>query len=80
MSGSPEHPRLELAPLEVGGVLSKGIWSKRTAVLTSATIPSSLGARVGLPPDEFGMLDTGSPFDYQHHALLYCALHLPESP
>ena len=78
VSGGPEYPRLELAPLEVGGVLERGIWSKRTAVLTSATIPTSLGTRVGLPPDGFDALDAGSPFDYEHHALLYCALHLPD--
>jgi ATP-dependent DNA helicase DinG len=24
------------------------------------------------------VLDVGSPFDYEHHALLYCAIHLPD--
>jgi len=78
VGGGPEFPRLEVAPLDVGPTLAGGVWSKRTAVLTSATIPSSLGARVGLPADGFDEIDVGSPFDYQQHGLLYCALHLPD--
>ncbi|MDO8361416.1 MAG: ATP-dependent DNA helicase [Actinomycetota bacterium] len=78
VSGGPDYPRLEIAPLEVGGVLANGIWSQRTAVLCSATIPSSLGARVGLPAGGFDELDVGSPFDYEQHSLLYCALHMPD--
>lgn len=78
VSGSPEHPRLEVAPLDVGPVLADGVWSKRTAVLTSATIPASLAARVGLPADQVDTIDVGSPFDYEHHGLLYCARHLPD--
>ena len=78
VSGGPDYPRLEIAPLEVGGVLDRGVWSKRTAVLCSATIPASLGPRVGLPVDDFDVIDVGSPFDYEHHALLYCAVHLPD--
>jgi ATP-dependent DNA helicase DinG len=78
VSGGPDYPRLEIAPLEVGGVLNNGIWSQRTAILASATIPASLGARVGLPPSGFDEIDVGSPFDYEHHALLYCAIHMPD--
>ena len=78
VSGGPEHPRLEIAPLDVGPVLRTGIWDQRTAILTSATIPSSLGQRVGLAADQFDQIDVGSPFDYEHHALLYCAMHLPD--
>ena len=78
VGGGPEFPRLEVAPLDVGPALAGGVWSKRTAVLTSATIPASLGPRVGLPVDGFDEIDVGSPFDYEHHGLLYCALHLPD--
>ncbi len=78
VSGSPEQPRLEIAPLDVGPVLDQGIWGRRTAILTSATVPSSIVARVGLDPATVDVLDVGSPFDYEHHALLYCALHLPD--
>ena len=78
VSGAPETPRLEIAPLDVGPALREGVWTKRAAVLTSATIPKSLPARVGLPPERTDTLDVGSPFDYESHALLYCALHLPD--
>ena len=78
VSGLPEHPRLEIAPLDVGPVMRSGVWEQRTAILTSATIPSSLAARVGLPREHTDVLDVGSPFDYAEQALLYCALHLPD--
>lgn len=78
VSGGPEHPRLEIAPLDVGPVLRAGVWSRRTAILTSATIPTSLAQRVGIDPATADVIDVGSPFDYEHHAMLYCALHLPD--
>ncbi len=78
VSGPPEHPELEIAPLDVGPALAEFVWSARTAILTSATVPSSLPARLGMPADEVDTADVGSPFDYEHHALLYCALHLPD--
>ena len=76
VSGSAEYPRLDVAPLDVGPVLAANLWPKRTAVLCSATIPTSLAKRVGLSTDTVS-LDVGSPFDYQRNALLYCARHLP---
>lgn len=76
VSGSRDSPRLEVAPLDVGPAMKAGVWSQRTAVLTSATIPSSLASRVGLGTDTV-VEDVGSPFDYEAHSLLYCALHLP---
>jgi ATP-dependent DNA helicase DinG len=78
VGGGPDFPRLEIAPLDVGPTLAAGVWEQRTAILTSATIPSSLGARVGLPEGSYDQIDVGSPFDYEHHALLYCALHMPD--
>jgi ATP-dependent DNA helicase DinG len=78
VSGGPDFPRLEIAPLDVGPVLETGIWKQHTAVLTSATIPTSLATRVGLPAGSFTELDAGSPFDYEHHAMLYCARHMPD--
>jgi len=78
VSGAPEQPRLEIAPLDVGPALAEGVWSQRTAILTSATVPSSLPARLGMPADGVETADVGSPFDYEQHALLYCALHLPD--
>ncbi len=78
VSGLPEQPRLEIAPLDVGPALLDGVWTKRSAILTSATIPSSLATRVGLPGDQTDVADVGSPFDYAEQALLYCAMHLPD--
>ncbi|CAN5394152.1 ATP-dependent DNA helicase [soil metagenome] len=78
VSGRPESPRLEIAPLDVGPTLAEHVWSKRTAVLTSATIPSSLATRVGIPADHLDVIDVGSPFDYDAHSMLYCAIHLPD--
>lgn len=72
------EPRLAVAPIEVGPVLGATVWGSRTAVLTSATIPSGMARRVGLASEQFDELDVGSPFDYEHHGLLYCALHLPD--
>ncbi len=77
VSGSRESPRLEIAPLDVGPTMASGVWSKRTAILTSATIPSSLAARVGMVADAVDIADVGSPFDYESNALLYNAIHLP---
>ncbi len=75
VSGAPNSHRLELAPLDVGPTLAEGIWAKRTAILTSATVPRNLAERIGLETAE--LVDVGSPFDYEEQALLYCAMHLP---
>ncbi|MFP3907069.1 MAG: ATP-dependent DNA helicase [Acidimicrobiales bacterium] len=78
VSGSPEFPSLQLTPVDVAELLVDGLWSQRTAVLTSATIPPNLAAVVGLPDGGFDQLDVGSPFDYQTNALLYCAAAMPD--
>jgi ATP-dependent DNA helicase DinG len=74
--------RLAVAPLDVGPTLYEGVWSRRTAILTSATIPLSLIERVGLPPEQTDAVDVGSSFDFETNGLLYCATHLadPRSP
>jgi ATP-dependent DNA helicase DinG len=81
VEGPESAPVLEVAPLDVGTDLRSLLWTGEaapTAVLASATIPPGLGARVGLAAGSFDELDVGSPFDYQHQALLYCPVHLPE--
>ena len=78
VAGSPDTPRLEIAPLDVGPVLAAGIWSKRTAILTSATIPLSLPERVGIPSGSVDIEHVDSPFDYERQGLIYCAVHLPD--
>jgi ATP-dependent DNA helicase DinG len=77
VSGSADAPRLEVAPLDVGPALAEGVWSRRPAILTSATLPATLPARVGLSASTTDVVDVGSPFDYANQALLYCAMHLP---
>lgn len=77
VSGSSEHPRLDIAPLDVGPVMAAGVWDKTTAILTSATIPENLPGRVGLPDDGTRSFVVDSPFDYPTQAVLYCATHLP---
>lgn len=77
VSGSPDVPHLEVAPLDVGPLLRTGIWDQRVGILTSATIPTSLAQRVGVP-ERHTELDVGSPFPYDVNGLLYCALHLPD--
>ena len=77
VSGSRESPRLEIAPLDVGPTMAEGVWARRTGILTSATIPTSLASRVGIDPAEVEVIDVGSPFDYESNSMLYCAMHLP---
>ncbi len=77
VSGSTNHPILEIAPLDVAPVLAAGVWSGRTAILTSATVPQNLPARIGLPDGEFDAIDVGSPFDYENNSLLYCPSKFP---
>ena len=77
VSGSEGRLHLDIAPLDVGPVLASTTWSNRTAVLTSATIPTNLPERIGLPSDTYDVVDVGSPFDYPNNALLYCTSHFP---
>lgn len=72
------EPRLAVAPIEIGPMLSAMVWGQRTGVLTSATVPPGFARRVGLVPGGYDEADVGSPFDYQRHGLLYCAMHLPD--
>jgi ATP-dependent DNA helicase DinG len=71
-------PVLKIAPVDVGGALSGAVWSHVTAILTSATIPIGLRARLGLPPEETDELSVASPFDYPSQAMLYCAVGMPD--
>ena len=55
----------------VHGIRTAAAAGCTTAVLTSATLPTSLAHRVGLADDTFTQTDVGSPFDYGTNALLY---------
>lgn len=64
--------------LAFGDDQPEGPEAPTTVVLTSATVPPGIVGELGIPPDEVDVLDVGSPFDFEHQALLYCAAHLPD--
>ena len=79
VEGPDRSPRLRVAPIDVADLLRRGLWEQGPVVLTSATLPAALAERVGLDEDDDHVqLDVGSPFDFEHHGLLYCAAHLPD--
>ncbi|MBM3828439.1 MAG: ATP-dependent DNA helicase [Actinobacteria bacterium] len=78
VTGRPERPKLDIAPLDVAPILRQGIWSKHPSILTSATIPTNLPMRIGLSADDTDMLDVESPFDYAENSMLYCSTSLPD--
>ncbi len=49
-----------------------------SVVLTSATVPAGIAAQLHLPPDRTTHVDVGTPFDFAHQSLLYCAASLPD--
>jgi len=75
---SAGEPTLNVAPLDVASMLGPALIADRTAILTSATLPTTTATTVGLDDDAHTRIDVDSPFDYQKNALLYCATHLPE--
>ena len=72
------RPVLRIVPVTVGPLLEEILWSRRTAVLTSATIPKNIVDRLGLTGSDPRTEDFGSPFDYENQTLLYCADQLPD--
>lgn len=71
-------PALKVASVDVSKVLSENLWSTRTAILTSATIPPNLPSRIGLSDFPHAQIDVGSPFDFEAAGMLYCAAHMPD--
>ena len=78
VEGRSGSAALRVVPVDVGEVLASRLWGEVTAVLTSATIPPRLPARLGIERDRCDELDVGSPFPHREHGLLYCPVHLPE--
>ena len=54
------------------------MWDSHVAVLTSATVPSAMPERVGLPLDGTEVLTVDSPFDYEKNSRLYCSPEFPD--
>jgi ATP-dependent DNA helicase DinG len=76
---------LRSAPIDVGSLLAERLFAGPSVVLTSATLSvggsfDPVAGRLGLDRSARAWkgLDVGSPFDYEHQALLYCAAHLPD--
>jgi ATP-dependent DNA helicase DinG len=74
LDGSRASRSLSLSPIDVGPALVQGLFSTSTVVMTSATVPTGLGTRLGLEPAELVELDVGSPFDFRSNSMLYVAL------
>jgi ATP-dependent DNA helicase DinG len=84
--GSP-RPVLRVAPLSVAGLLRARVFSRSTAVLTSATL--TIGGSFDAMATAWGLtaegdddarwrgLDVGSPFQHAKAGILYVATHLP---
>ncbi|MGC8510369.1 MAG: ATP-dependent DNA helicase [Acidimicrobiales bacterium] len=66
---------IELSLIDVGPRLAADLWPHVTGVLTSATIPDPLPARLGL--GDHDLISVESPFDYHHQALLYVPERFP---
>jgi ATP-dependent DNA helicase DinG len=78
VEGPDSNPRLRVAPLDIAELLRERLWDAGPVVLTSATLPPGLADRLGLDEGQHEAVDVGSPFDYEHNGLLYCATHLPD--
>jgi DNA polymerase-3 subunit epsilon/ATP-dependent DNA helicase DinG len=80
----PNQNRLSLnaAPLSVASLVEKYLWhEKRSVILTSATLTTHgefQYIRNTLGADEADEMQLGSPYDYEHAALLYIASDIPE--
>ena len=77
VEGSTSNPNWRTAPVDVAPMLQERLWAHTPAVLTSATVPSNLHERLGLPGDRHDRVDVGSPFNYRSSGLLYCPKHMP---
>jgi ATP-dependent DNA helicase DinG len=77
IEGRP-RPSIEIAPIDIAPMLAERVFSKTPVILTSATVPPGLAARLGADEATTDELDVGSPFAFEQHALLYCAAHLPD--
>ena len=73
-----DRPALRSAPLDVSNTMSAQVFSVMPVVMTSATLPRGLAARLGAPGPSTVELDVGSPFAYKANSLLYSAVSLPD--
>ncbi len=83
--GRQRRPILELAPVEVGGLLADRLWSRlRSVILTSATLTTApddfrfLGRGLGIDPDSCETQALPSPFPFPNLVLLAIVRGTPE--
>jgi ATP-dependent DNA helicase DinG len=79
---SRDYFELRSAPLDVGESLRRLLWTKRTAILTSATLAVDgqfdfIKRELGLQDMELHELALGSPFDFRNQVRLFLPSHLP---
>ena len=65
------------APIDVSAYLREYVWSKRTAILSSATIPPNYADVWGLEEAQCDYVDVPTPFDYKANSLLYVPKWMP---
>ncbi len=75
VDGTPANPVLKATPIDVSAICAAQLWNGPTVVLTSATLPGTLGD--GLGRSDLSVDRVESPFDYAELGLLYCPVHLP---
>lgn len=71
-----DPPSLRSAPLNVSSILRRGLWSRATAVLASATVPEFCADRLGA--DDAVSVNVASPFDHRSQSLLLVPSGLPD--
>lgn len=82
ISSNNSQVALNIAPLHIGPLMEKHIWSEKASViLTSATLTTNDGfdyLRSRLAAETAEELQLGSPFDYETSSLLYLVNDIPE--
>ncbi len=73
---------LQIAPLNIGPLMEQYLWHEKSSVIVTSATLTTFGEfdylRNRLNADEAGELVLGSPFDYEHSALLYLVNDIAE--
>ncbi|MCA8910535.1 MAG: DEAD/DEAH box helicase [Planctomycetes bacterium] len=84
---SEQNVELHAAPVHVGSLLRKHLFERcKSVILTSATLATGpdnfdyVRGRLGVPDDNAGQLQVGSPFDFKKNAQIVIPSDMPEPP
>jgi ATP-dependent DNA helicase DinG len=73
---------LQIAPLHIGPLMEQYLWHEKSSVIMTSATLTTFGEfdyiRNRLNADEANELALGSPFDYEHSALVYIVNDIPE--